>query len=213
MSPSEPGLMIRIDLGFKVGGQDTAPAAILLASVRAGLAFSEKPIHVWKTQRWNGRRRGDSATRSPTKHSFPAPILSSNCKPLSQEPRQTRFGNLPLRGRQIIFYAKLLDQIVLRIVNTVRCAPVSITRLAHTAHVDEILFSRLDVNVLNPFPPDAFISNKHHGHMCVSKETNVGALIGKARGRIEVVKNISPLLRRIERSVHDGKIVDTRLQR
>src|SRR6266850_7421696 len=29
MSPSEPGLMIRIDLGFKVGGQDTAPAAIL----------------------------------------------------------------------------------------------------------------------------------------------------------------------------------------
>jgi hypothetical protein len=46
MSPSEPGLMIRIDLGFKVGGQDTAPAAILFASVRAGLAFSEKPIHL-----------------------------------------------------------------------------------------------------------------------------------------------------------------------
>jgi hypothetical protein len=35
--------MIRIDFGFKVGVQDTAPAAILLASVRAGPAFSEKP--------------------------------------------------------------------------------------------------------------------------------------------------------------------------
>jgi hypothetical protein len=48
MSPSEPGLMIRIDFGFKVGGQDTAPAAILLALVRAGQAFSEKPIHPGK---------------------------------------------------------------------------------------------------------------------------------------------------------------------
>src|SRR4030095_4727297 len=39
MSPSEPGLMISIDLGFKVGVQDTAPAAILLASVRPDWHF------------------------------------------------------------------------------------------------------------------------------------------------------------------------------
>src|SRR6267378_3631114 len=197
MSPGEPGLMIRIDLGFKVGGQDTAPAAILFASVRAGLAFSEKPIRVWQARRSSGRV-GDSSTRCPTKHSFPAPILSSNRQPLGQEPRQTRFSNLPLHGRQVIFYAKLLDQIILRIVNAVRCTPVSITRLPHTAHVDEILFGWLDANVLDSFPPDTFVPHKHHGHMRVSKETNVGALIGKARGRIEVVKNIPPLLRRIE---------------
>ena len=49
--------------------------------------------------------------------------------------------------------------------------------------------------------------------MCVPKETNVRALIGKARGRIEVVKHIAPLLRCIERGVHDGEIVHTRLQR
>jgi hypothetical protein len=40
--------MIRIDFGFKVGCQDIAPAAILFASVRAGLAFSEKPIRFGK---------------------------------------------------------------------------------------------------------------------------------------------------------------------
>src|SRR4029077_3670203 len=125
----------------------------------------------------------------PSQVWLPAPILSSNCKPLSQEPRQTRFSNLPLHGRQIIFYAKLLDQVIFRVVNAIRCAPVSITRLAHTAHVDEILFAWLDANVLDPFSPDAFIPNKHHGHMRVPKETNVSALIGKARGRIEVVKN------------------------
>src|SRR5437870_411195 len=167
MSPSEPGLMIRIDFGFKVGVQDTSPAAIPFAS------SSEKPIHLWQTRRSNGRR-SDCSRRCPTKHSFPAPILSSNCQPLGQEPRQTGFSNLPLHGRQIIFYAKLLDQVILRIVNAVRCAPVSIPRLAHTAHVDEILFGWLDANVLDPFPPDAFIPNQHHGHMCVPKETNVG---------------------------------------
>ena len=140
-------------------------------------------------------------------------ILSSNRQSLRQEPRQTCFSNLLLHGRQIIFYAKLLDQVILRVVNAVRCAPVSITRLADTAHVDEILFGRLNANVLDPFPPDAFVSNKHHGHMRVAKKTNIGALIGKARGRIEVVKNISPLLRRIERGVHDGEIVHMRLQR
>ena len=166
--------MIRIDLGFKVGGQGKG---------------------------------------CPIEHSFPVPILSSNRQPLGQKPRQTCFGNLPLHDRQIIFYAKLLDQVILCIINAVRCAPVSITRLAHTAHVDEILFGWLDANVLDPFPPDAFIPNKHHGHMRVPEKTNVGALISKTRGRIEVVKNIAPLLRRIERGVHDGEIVHTGLQR
>src|SRR5262245_25071141 len=165
---------------------------------------SEKPIHRW--QRWNAL-----AQRVVSQIGFPPLILSSNCQSLGQEPRQTCFSNLLLHRRQIIFYAKLLDQVTLRIVNAVRCAPVPIPRLAYTAHVDEILFGRLDANVLDSFPPDTFVPNKHHGHMRVSKETNVGALVGKARSRIEVVKNIAPLLRRIERGVHNREIVHTRL--
>src|SRR5215475_14299962 len=133
-----------------------------------------------------------SSTNCITKHEIPVPILSSNRQSFGEEPRQPCFSDLPLHGRQIIFYAKLLDQVVLRVVNAVRCAPVSVARLAHAAHVDEILFGWLDANELNSFPVDAFIADKHHGHVRVPKETNVGALIGKARSGIEVVKNIAP---------------------
>src|SRR4029450_4392598 len=48
MSPSEPGLMIRIDLGFKVGVQDTAPAAILLGSVPPASHFRRNRSTVGK---------------------------------------------------------------------------------------------------------------------------------------------------------------------
>src|SRR5205814_6568280 len=136
-----------------------------------------------------------------------------NCKPLGQEARQTCFGNLLLHGREIIFYAKLLDEIVLRVVNAVRCAPVSIARLADTTHVDEILFGWFDANVLDSFPANIFIPNKYHRHMCVPEETDGGVLVGETRGCIEVIKNVAPLPRRIERCVYDGKIVHTCLQR
>ena len=42
--------MIKMDLGFKVEVKITAPWTTFLASVRAGLAFSEKPIHLRKQE-------------------------------------------------------------------------------------------------------------------------------------------------------------------
>jgi hypothetical protein len=39
-----------MDLGFNVGVKITAPSATFLASVRAGLAFLEKPIHLGKQE-------------------------------------------------------------------------------------------------------------------------------------------------------------------
>ena len=66
--------------------------------------------------------------------------------------------------------------------------------------------------MLNPFPPDALIPNENHRHMGVPEKTNVGALIGETRGSIEIIENVTPLPRRIEGRVHDGKIVHASLQ-
>ena len=59
-----------------------------------------------------------------------------------------------------------------------------------------------------PFLPYAALApNKNHGHMGVAEKTDGRALIGETCDRVEVVKNVAPLTGRIERGVHDRKIV------
>ncbi len=108
-------------------------------------------------------------------------FLATDCEPLCEEPRQTRFSNLLLHGRQIVFYPQLLDQIVFSVVNAIGRAPISIAWLPHATRVDELLPGWLDANVPSPFPPDTLIPNKNHRHMRVPEKTNVGALIGETR--------------------------------
>ena len=47
--------------------------------------------------------------------------------------------------------------------------------------------------------------------MGVAEKTNGRALIGETRDRIEVIEHVAPLPGRIERGVHDGKIVHSPL--
>ena len=49
--------------------------------------------------------------------------------------------------------------------------------------------------------------------MGVSEKTNCCALIREIREGIEIIEHITPLSGRIERGVHDGKVVHQALQR
>src|SRR5262245_43305473 len=93
---------------------------------------------------------------------------AAHCKSLCKEPLQTGSAEPLLPGREIIFYPQQLEQLVLNVVNTISCAPVSVARLSHTASVDEIFFARLDANVLSVLPSHAIVANKHHWHMGVA---------------------------------------------
>jgi hypothetical protein len=130
-----------------------------------------------------------------------------HCKTLCKEARQTGPSDFLLRGREIVFYPQKFDEMVLDVVYAISCAPVSVARLSHAAGVDEIFFARLDANVLGRLTPDAFVANKDHWHVCVAEKTDGGALIGETRDRIEIIEHIAPLPGRIERGVHDRKIM------
>ena len=48
--------------------------------------------------------------------------------------------------------------------------------------------------------------------MGVAEKTNRRVLIGEARGGVEIVEDVAPLRRRIERRVDDGEIAHLSLQ-
>src|SRR5262249_36229869 len=107
-----------------------------------------------------------------------------------------------------IFHPQQFDKIALKIVNAVPCAPVTVAWLAYATDIDEILSARLDASVFFPFLPDAGLApNKDHRHMGVAKKTDSSPLISETCRRVERVKNVAPLSRRIECGVHDRKIV------
>src|SRR5262249_56079163 len=103
-------------------------------------------------------------------------------------------------------------QLALSIVNAISGAPVSVTRLSHAAGVDEIFFAGLDANVLAGLASDTFVANENHWHMRVAEKTNCRALISETSNGIEIIEHVAPLPWRIERGVHDRKIVDPPLQ-
>src|SRR6266481_5080288 len=138
---------------------------------------------------------------------------ASHSKPLRKKPRQTGFSDFLLRGGEIVFYSQQFDEVVLDVVNTISGAPVSVTGLTHAAGVDEILFARLNTNVLGGLAPDAVIAHKYHRHMRVAEKTDGRPLIRKTRDGVEIVEYVAPLPGRIEGGVHGCKIVNSSLQR
>ncbi len=138
---------------------------------------------------------------------------ASHCQALGKEPRQTSLRDFLLRGGEIVFYSQEFDEVVLDVVNTISSSPVSVTRLAHAAGVDEIFFAGLNTNVLGVLAPDAVIAHKYHRHMGVAEKTDSCPLIRKTRDGVEIIEHVPPLAGRIEGGVHDGKIVNPLLQR
>jgi hypothetical protein len=49
---------------------------------------------------------------------------------------------------------------------------------------------------------------KRHRHMRVAEEAHLRVLVGEARGRLQLLEDVAPALRRIEGGVDDGKIGD-----
>src|SRR5438552_16172550 len=102
---------------------------------------------------------------------------AAHCQSFGQELRQTCFGNLFLRGRQIGFNPHQFDEMVFNVVNAIRRAPVSVAWWPDAAGVDEILFGRLDANGCDPCLSDTLIANKYHRHVCVAEKAEGGARI------------------------------------
>ena len=140
-------------------------------------------------------------------------LSASHSKPLGKQSRQTSLRDFLLRGGEIVFYSQQFDEVVLDVVNTISGAPVSITRLPHTAGVDEIFFAGLNTNVLGSLTPDALIAHEYHRHMRMAEETDSRPLIRKTRDGVEIIEYVAPLPGRIEGGVHGCEIVNPSLQR
>src|SRR6185436_6522343 len=138
---------------------------------------------------------------------------ASHCKPLCEQPWQTSFRYFLLRGGEIVFYSQQFDEVVVDVVNAISRAPVSVTRLAHAACVNEIFFASFNTNVIGGLTTDAVFAHKYHRHMRVAEKTDSCPLIRKARSGVEIIEYVAPLPGGIERGVHDGKIEYPSLQR
>ena len=134
--------------------------------------------------------------------------LSAKFQTFRQEARQPGFDDLVLRRRDVVFHPPLFDHVFIDVVNAVGRAPIAVPRLPHAAGVDEIFFGRLDHELVDLHAFDAVVADEGAGYVGVSEKANGGVLIGKARGRIERVEDVSPLLRCIESGVDDREIAD-----
>src|SRR6266404_2035944 len=139
-------------------------------------------------------------------------ILSANRKSFRERRRQTGLDDFLLRDGDLIFHSPLLDDVVLNVINAVGGSPIAIAWLTDAAGIDEIFFARLDAKQLNADTSDPVVADKRHGYMSMPEETNGRVLISETRGRIEIIEDITPLCRCIERSVHDRKIAHLPLQ-
>src|SRR6266487_3694024 len=139
-------------------------------------------------------------------------ILSANRKSFREWWREAGLDDFLLRGGDLVFYAPLLDDVVLHVINAVGGAPITVARLTDTAGINEILFVRLDPEQLGSDASDAVIADKGARHMSMAKETNGRVLIGETRSRVEIVEDVTPSCRGIEGGVDDGKIAHLALQ-
>src|SRR5581483_46677 len=134
-------------------------------------------------------------------------ILSSERETFREKRRQSGVNNFLLRNLQVVFHPALFDVLVVEIVNAIRRAPVAVARLADAADVDEIFFCELDAQLIDTNAAHAgVVLNECHRHMGVTEKTNRGVLVSETRGGVEIVEDVTPLRRRIERGVDDGEV-------
>src|SRR4029077_4943693 len=81
-----------------------------------------------------------------------------------------------------------------------------------SAGVDKIFFARINPQLVDPLTLDAVVAHKCHRHVSVPEEANSSVLVSEARGRVEVVEDVAPVLGRIEGRVKDGEITNLPLK-
>ena len=114
-----------------------------------------------------------------------------------------------LRRRNVVLEPVQLDQVLIKIESDVAGLGLPIAGLPNGADIEKILAAnfQLDAGVqaaLDSVGPP----HKTDGNMRVPVEANLGVMIVKAIGSGELVENVRPFLRQIERGVDDGKALD-----
>src|SRR5476649_2558064 len=154
MSPSELGLMIRIDFTNQRSKDRSQKSEV-------------------RSQRSEVRRQRSA----------------SDSEALGQKSRQIRGDDFLLGGFEVVFYATLLNDIFLRVVNAVSRAPIAIARLTNTADVNEVFLAWFDRELFYFQALHAVIvAHIGHRHMRVPEETKRRVLIRETGGGIEIVK-------------------------
>src|SRR5689334_6683802 len=151
----------------------TSPASIHQCTSASGRCFLSM------------RRTGNAWMTSPRelglrmKTFTPAGSLAER-QAVGQSLRQPGFHDLPLGGRYVVVEAAQFDRALIHVVNHVACLGIAIARLADGAHVDEIFFAGLGLELRVGAPAHHAVADEGHGHMGVAEETNRGVLVGEA---------------------------------
>ena len=112
--------------------------------------------------------------------------------------RQPRIENRFLRATEIVFKTPQLDFITACIVNAIGSPPVSVTRLADTANVDQVFFPALKCQDIQRNNSHATVPHIGLRRVGVPDEANRGVLVVEAGGRVELIEDIAPLVRCIQ---------------
>src|SRR5205814_3157772 len=107
----------------------------------------------------------------------------------------------------------LFDHMVFDVINAIGGAPIAVTRLADAANVNEVFFRFLNSKLIDPYFLYGVIADECSCYVGVPKEANRGLLISKTCGSIETVKDIAPLIWRIECRMDDREIANLPGQR
>jgi hypothetical protein len=140
-------------------------------------------------------------------------LLAPQLQAVGEQVRQPCLDDLFLRRGEIVFYAALFDHVFFDVVNAVGGAPITIARLADAANVNEVFFRFLDGEPVHLHFLYAVIPHECSGHVRVPEEADRRLLVRETGNGIETVKDVAPLLRRIERRVDDREILDLLGQR
>src|SRR6266850_2655007 len=99
-----------------------------------------------------------------------------------------------LRACEIVFHPPLFDHRALDMINAIRRAPIGIAWLTDAAGINKIFFARIDPQLVDSLSLHAVVAHEGHRHMGVPEETNARVLISEARGSVEIVEDVAPLL-------------------
>ena len=134
---------------------------------------------------------------------FPLP---SELQPFGETFGQAGGADFFLGGGNVVIEPAQFNGSGVHVVDDVGAFGVVVAWLADGADVDEIFFGRINFKFGIGAAADGGVAHEGDGHVGVAEETNLGVLVGKAGGGGELVKDVAPALRRVERGVHHREI-------